>query len=75
MIINNTKGISHEGNSASVYHDEEYFKKHISIEDTIHDYTKNSDKTQRETTIFVNRTKGSQTEIYPISIMEAAKVN
>lgn len=54
---------------------EEYFKKHISIEDTIHDYTKNSDKTQRETTIFVNRTKGSQTEIYPISIMEAAKVN
>ena len=54
---------------------EEYFKKHTSINDTMHNYTKNTDKSQRETIICVNRTKGSQTEIYPISIMEAAKVN
>lgn len=54
---------------------EEYFKTHTSIEDTIHNYTKNSDKSQRETTIFVNRTTGSKTEIYPISIMEAVKVH
>ena len=54
---------------------EEYFKKHTSINDTIVDYIKNSDKSERKTTIFVNRSKGSQTEIYPISIMEAARVN
>lgn len=54
----------------------EYFKKYPDISFTTMriDYAENSDKSERETTIYVNRTKGSQTEIYPISIMEAAKV-
>lgn len=53
----------------------EYFKKYPDITlDMISKYANNSDKSERTTTIFVNRTKGSQTEIYPISIMEAVKV-
>ena len=55
---------------------ENYFKNYTSITEASMDkFVNNSDKSRRKTVICVNRTKGSQTEIYPISIMEAAKVH
>lgn len=54
----------------------DYFKKYPNITiDMIRKYANNSDESERKTTIYVNRSKGSQTEIYPTSIMEAAKVH